>query len=769
MAEATVGKQHKYLDYGGLETLVDKIKKGFNDTNTSISDLEDRVGNLEDNTGNDLVIRYRDKSNQSREVIYNGTEGAEVDLETDGVYYATTSTTATKVSHSLKFYDSEGEEREYNGQYEVDLRDTGIDYAGFADRAGSADAAGSLDDGDYAFTATQLADNFTEINDSLDNKATKATTLAGYGITDAYTITATDTKFGQYLPLVGGALTGPLVFNGSDVDRNVIRINCTNGDASKIGEWGYTLKFLGSGSGVNNALALYGDNSTSTTQNLATKWLNDGTMYGRSILPHTTNTFDLGSSSLKWSNVYATSFNGNATSATKTGDGTNTLYAEKNNEINFGGTSESSIIYFGCRAKDSKAIPSKFIFGGTTGTANITAAGFTKEGSSSNYFLLGDGSHTLRSNYATVQQLIGENGKIINWLNSEDYASKYASGSIGLDNQNVRVQVYEYASNDWVLKFDSDTVDTTSAAALLKGQMLTIYSGTRGSKSKIVISECSNYIRDFYFHIKTLDSTFSTPGITAKYEGYNASDSLAYTASSTIGTWGSWHVAPNNEQNLKRAIIYLNEELANSAIVIQGYRVYQTNPGINVLPGKSQSAFESDSLTTARTLWGQSFNGTANVSGDMSSVGSITMSKALTINGSDADTANLHFGRTSYNYITGPSGSTIHMCPGGISKSSNSGYVFASTAFYPGTKDAYSIGTAAKQWGNIYGKTLYEDGTSLVDKYAAKDEVLLAESSLGSTEVNQIWADIFNSPVNSMNVVEVEEVVETLNNILYEE
>ena len=125
----------------------------------------------------------------------------------------------------------------------------------------------------------------------------------------------------KYLKLAGGTLTGPLVFNGSDIDRNVIRINCTSGDDNKTGEWGYTLKYLGSGSGVNNALALYADNSEATTQNLATKWLNDGTMYGRSILPHTNNTFDLGSTDYKWKNIYANNFignvTGNADSATK--------------------------------------------------------------------------------------------------------------------------------------------------------------------------------------------------------------------------------------------------------------------------------------------------------------------------------------------------------------------------------------------------------------------------------------------------------------------
>lgn len=110
-------------------------------------------------------------------------------------------------------------------------------------------------------------------------------------------------------------------------------------------------------------------------------------------------------------------------------------------------------------------------------------------------------------------------------------------------------------------------------------------------------------------------------------------------------------------------------------------------------------------LGDVKTLWGQPFDGTANVSGDMTGVGSITMSKALKINGSNADTANLHFGRTTYNYISSPSESTIHMCPGGITKDSTHGYVFGASEFYPGTTDAYSLGSSSLKWANVYATT----------------------------------------------------------------
>ena len=59
-------------------------------------------------------------------------------------------------------------------------------------------------------------------------------------------------------------------------------------------------------------------------------------------------------------------------------DGTMKIYAESNNELNFGGNNVgNNAIYFGYRAKDSKAIPTKFVMGGTSGTAEVVATKFT--------------------------------------------------------------------------------------------------------------------------------------------------------------------------------------------------------------------------------------------------------------------------------------------------------------------------------------------------------------------------------------------------------
>ena len=82
-------------------------------------------------------------------------------------------------------------------------------------------------------------------------------------------------------------------------------------------------------------------------------------------------------------------------------DDTMKLYSNNNNELNFGGTNNSGTIYFGYQATDSKAIPTSFIFGSSTGTATVTAKGFIMKDSSNSYVLLGGGGHKAVSDFAT--------------------------------------------------------------------------------------------------------------------------------------------------------------------------------------------------------------------------------------------------------------------------------------------------------------------------------------------------------------------------------
>lgn len=67
------------------------------------------------------------------------------------------------------------------------------------------------------------------------------------------------------------------------------------------------------------------------------------------------------------------------------------------------------------------------------------------------------------------------------------------------------------------------------------------------------------------------------------------------------------------------------------------------NPGFANLQNSSEAAKK---LQTPRTLWGQSFDGTANVSGNMTGVGSITMSGDLKIGNGTSPNAILFYGTT---------------------------------------------------------------------------------------------------------------------------
>lgn len=64
------------------------------------------------------------------------------------------------------------------------------------------------------------------------------------------------------------------------------------------------------------------------------------------------------------------------------------------------------------------------------------------------------------------------------------------------------------------------------------------------------------------------------------------------------------------------------------------------------LPAYYNWASSAHALATSRTLWGQPFNGTANVSGDMTGVGSITMSGDLKIGNGTSPNAILFYGTT---------------------------------------------------------------------------------------------------------------------------
>lgn len=123
----------------------------------------------------------------------------------------------------------------------------------------------------------------------------------------------------------------------------------------------------------------------------------------------------------------------------------------------------------------------------------------------------------------------------------------------------------------------------------------------------------------------------------------NASDiRLYYSTSSSSENIELWYNT-NGQYNFMGAVVLseTNRTSTETGIIT----LYSTNfTSVQTLPSKSYinaeyitignsisgNAASSTKLQTARTIWGQTFNGTANVSGNMTDVGSITMSSTIT-------------------------------------------------------------------------------------------------------------------------------------------
>lgn len=187
---------------------------------------------------------------------------------------------------------------------------------------------------------TQVGDTFNGTTDEVINitvptNNNQLTNGAGY-ITSAGSITgnaATATKATQdsagnvivdtYVKKAGDTMTGNLTIMGENLDRFIeFSSGTSNGFDWRLGH-------LATGNSDENYFVIQSSQETGPFTNAMRMGLLtlDTNFYGH-VLPATNNTKNLGSSSLKWANVYATTFQGNATSATKaTQDGNGKVIA----------------------------------------------------------------------------------------------------------------------------------------------------------------------------------------------------------------------------------------------------------------------------------------------------------------------------------------------------------------------------------------------------------------------------------------------------------
>ena len=224
------------------------------------------------------------------------------------------------------------------------------------------------------FPAKVTATEF--IGDLAWSKVTnKPTTLSGYGITDSILKWQTSTTaatniydFGVYVAQGAGGATGPANQNY----YTMLNIPYRKAFGNTKADYGWSI----AGSTSNDKRLFYRTSDGNTWGDwVEIAHINAGTAVGSATQPVYVSNTGVVTACTSYANAsvnHATSAD-SATSATKAGTSAIWLYANNNNEINFGGTNTGTTIFMGYRATDSRPIPTKFVFGNSTGTADLQA------------------------------------------------------------------------------------------------------------------------------------------------------------------------------------------------------------------------------------------------------------------------------------------------------------------------------------------------------------------------------------------------------------
>lgn len=157
-----------------------------------------------------------------------------------------------------------------------------------------------------------LTGNITSHTHTFTSLTSKPTTLSGYGITDAYTSSTIDSKLAGYLPLIGGTITGDIVFKGeaAHLIRNVA--------FSYTGGWAKSVVSMSVDNVIKFKIGALGSYTVGATDNSITyAYIGTGDYNGQNLRIYGTGTNDI-----KWGDnnlLHAGNFNSYAPTLTGTG------------------------------------------------------------------------------------------------------------------------------------------------------------------------------------------------------------------------------------------------------------------------------------------------------------------------------------------------------------------------------------------------------------------------------------------------------------------
>lgn len=329
------------------------------------------------------------------------------------------------------------------------------------------------------------------------------------------------------------------------------------------------------------------------------------------------------------------------------------IYSTTSNEINFGGTyTVSSDIYFGYNSKDNRPRPTEYHFGQNDASLH------------GKYFQSHIPTGTQPFQCVSTTTCTNLNADMVDGYHSNDLTKRVFIAGIpgGAGSKWIRIGVLKYPGAG-----DSNTVMITisNSYSYSMNRSVTFIISLTHHASKPIITQLNGYPNPFTA-VRILAPKDSNGSYTYgdRYVDISYSTSTASEASNTIYLTAinlnykdSYHFIPNKNfvdgttipsnygeiWNFPFATgLGSNANIISQDGLIQGGTLNLSststfagkatfNGGLSgTLTGNASTATK---LTTARTIWGQSFNGTANVSGSLTGVASITASGNITAAG----------------------------------------------------------------------------------------------------------------------------------------
>lgn len=190
------------------------------------------------------------------------------------------------------------------------------------------------------------------------------------------------------------------------------------------------------------------------------------------------------------------------------------------------------------------------------------------------------------ADFALAEYTYGTIGNFVNGVGASNYIARGDLGLVGFDNTKSTIELYEAASGGNYPSSPTKTInmsDATYGSDFIKGNVRTMHTCASGSKLKIVLKTSSGYI-------KAAGLWISARGNTISYTSTIGS----VTKSSTLSTYGSWHIISCMAENPSTITIELNTTNVAIDLEFAGVRTYLTNPSNLRFPGIANSVAWAD-------------------------------------------------------------------------------------------------------------------------------------------------------------------------------